>query len=153
MPLLLGGPKCFESRKAKDFVVYFEWFDNDRDLIGQGEPTMFIRRRNIFALSGNRGSVAIQLPKAHLYADSTTGGPTPYLLAFAIGACRELGLEPSKMNVRALADVILDNLPDLLRMPPAPKADKFQSQTSPKVGEAVISIDGDVVAEKEITLH
>jgi hypothetical protein len=154
MPLLLGGPKCYKHHAYKQFVVYYEWFDYDTDTIGKGEPTIFIRRKYAGALAGNRGSIAIQLPKAHLYADSVTGGPTPYLVAFAMGACKELGLEPSRQNIRQIADCIVDNLPDLLRMPPAPRDTKFQSDHSEKkAAEATIFVDGTKVSEQSVVLH
>lgn len=113
MGLMLGGDACWKKRVVKGgLAVFYEWFE--------GEGTMFITRAHQSALSGNRGSAAITQEQAHLYADSKTGAPTERLLIFAMKACVEIGLEPSRMNVRHIADAIVEGLEDLLRMPPEP---------------------------------
>jgi hypothetical protein len=151
MGLHLGSnEKCHSKRRYKDFLIFFEWFDNTTDTLGEGEPTMFITRANRFALSGNRSAVAIPMAQGYLHADSKTGGPTPHLLMFCVGGCKELGLEPSRMNIRHLADAIVDNLPDLLRMPPAPSKDKFKSRSNVPIGEAKVMLDGEVIRETEV---
>jgi hypothetical protein len=145
------GPQAHLIRQARGgLTVYFEWFDNDRNELGRGEPTLFIARTARFALSGNRGSVAIPMQHAHQHADSKTGAPTAYLIAFAARGCVELGLEPSRDNVRMLADAIVDNLPDLIKMPPEPHPDAFASAKSKPLGVIEVKADGKVVAEEEI---
>lgn len=152
MGILLGGPKCFGKRVKGDLAIFFEWFDPATDEIGKGEPAMMITRRDKLGLSGNRGSATIMLDAAYKYADSRSGNPTRRLLKFSMDACVQLGLEPSKMNTYKIADAIVENLPDLLRMPPAPNPDKFTSRRAPSLGEAKLVQDGKVISEGEV-LH
>lgn len=150
--LHLGGPRSYKSKAYKDFVLHFEWFDNERDQIGKGEPHLFIRRRYAGVDGGNHSAVVVPMSQCHYYANSD-GYPTRHLIMFAAGGCKELGLEPSKMNVRALADAIIDHIEDLVRMPPAPAEDKFHSVKAPEVGSASITVDGKPIFEQGIRLH
>lgn len=120
MGLQLGGDACWKKRRASGgLAIFYEWFE--------GEGAMFITRAHQSALAGNRGSAAITQPQAHLYADSKTGAPTPRLIQFAAKACTEIGLEASRMNIKAIADAIVDGLEDLVRMPPEPAGRKAKS--------------------------
>lgn len=145
--ILWGGPKCYRRRRFKDFMIFFEWFDPEKMEVGQGEPTLVITRAHRFALSGNRGSVLIPLNAAYKYADSKSGGPTRWMAEFAVGACHELGLEPSPLNAHKIIDAVVEHLPDLLRMPPAPHPDKFASRQAAPAGELEVLVDGKTVLE------
>jgi hypothetical protein len=150
MALLFGGPKCYRKHSKGDLAIFLEWYDPERDELGVGEPCMVITRRDRFGLSGNRGSAVIMLDAAHQYADSKTGAPTRHLVQFAKAACRELSLEPSRMNAFKIADAIVEWLPDLLRMPPAPNPDKFFSRKAKPLAEVSIIDQGELVHEGEI---
>lgn len=148
MGILLGGPSCWKKQRVKGgLMVFLEWWNDEKSEVGSGEPALFITRADKFGLSGNRGSACITLPQAHLYADSKTGGPTPRLIAFARGACSELGLEPSRMNVKAIADAIVDFLPDLLTMPPEPRPEQVGIKAPPPLAEVTLVDQGKVVYE------
>lgn len=151
MPILLGGPKCHAKRRAAGGLsVFLEWFDPKKDEIGtpDGDPALFITRADKYGLSGNRGSACITLAQAHLYADSMSGAPTMRLIEFARQAANELGLEPSRQNIYAISSAIVDAIPDLVNMPPAPKADKPPSGRP--VGEASLLVDGDEITSMEM---
>jgi hypothetical protein len=149
MGILLGGPKSYRQHKcAGGITVFLEWFDPERDELGRGEPALIVARTDKFGLSGNRGCATIMLEAAYKYAGSVSGAPTETLVRFATRACIQLGLEPSKMNAKAIADAIVNYLPDLLRMPPAPNPNQFASQKAkPGIGEVALVADGKVVAE------
>lgn len=143
MGLMLGGERCWKKRRATGgLAIFYEWFE--------GEATIFITRANKSALSGNRGSAAIAQSQAYLYADSKTGAPTGRLIQFAMKACTEIGLEPSRMNVRAIADAIVDGLEDLLRMPPEPTHKQFTGKAEHPLGEMDLIHDGQTVVSTEI---
>ena len=128
MGLMLGGAKCWKKRRVTGgLVVFYEWFE--------GVGTMFITRDKQHALSGNRGAAAIAQPMAYLYADSKTGMPTDRLIQFAAQACRQLSLEPSRMNIRHIADAIVEGLEDLVRMPPEPTSAQVTGQAERPLGE------------------
>jgi hypothetical protein len=143
MGIMLGGERCWKKRVASGGLsVFYEWFE--------GEATMFITRRDKFGISGNRGSAAIAQGQAYLYADSKTGAPTMRLMLFAGQACTELGLEPSRMNMKAIADAIVDGLEDLLRMPPEPTHKAVTGKDPRPVGELSLIAGGREVISTEI---
>lgn len=143
MGLMLGGDRCWMKRRASGgLFLFYEWFE--------GEATLFITRDQRFALSGNRGSAAIAQPQAYLYADSKTGAPTMRLLKFAMDACRELNLEPSRLNVKVIADAVVDGLEDLVRMPPEPTHKAVHGKNEAPVGEIALIHGGKTIAESEI---
>lgn len=151
MGILLGGPKCYKKYRTKGGIaVYLEWFDPEKDEIGVGEPALILARANKFALSGNRGCATIMLEQAYLYADSKRGEPTQRLIKFSSDACTAIGFEPSRMNIFAIASAIVDALPDLVSMPPAPNPDKFASRKAKPVGEVSLMVDGKRVVEGEL---
>lgn len=134
MGLMLGGAKCWKKRRVTGgLAVFYEWFE--------GTATMFVTRDQQHALSGNRGSAAIAQPQAYLYADSKSGMPTMRLLEFASQACRELSLEPSRMNIRHIADAIVEGLEDLVRMPPEPTSAQVTGKKERPMGEIAL-LDG-----------
>jgi hypothetical protein len=143
MGLMLGGERCWKKRRAKGgLAIFYEWFE--------GKATLFITREHQSALSGNKGSCAIAQDCAWMYADSKTGAPTQRLIAFAMQACVELGLEPSRMNVKAIADAVVDGLEDLLRMPPEPTHKQFTGKMERPLGEIDLKVDGQTVVSTEI---
>lgn len=151
MGILLGGPTCWKKQRVKGgLMVFLDWWDDETDSLGKGEPALFIARADKFGLSGNRGCACITLPQAYLYADSKSGAPTSRLIAFASGAATELGLEPSRMNVKAIADAIVDFLPDLVHMPPEPNPDQFVSRKAKPLGEISLQVDGQTVSHGEV---
>ncbi len=150
--VLLGGPSCFKKQRVSGgLMVFLEWWEDATSTVGRGEPSLWITRADRYGLSGNRGSACITLPQAYLYADSKTGAPTQRLIEFSLGACRELGLEPSRMNVKAIADAIVDFLPDLVRMPPEPRQDQVHGKPAPVIGEVKLVREGEVIHESTVS--
>lgn len=143
MGIMLGGERCWKKRRAKGgLAVFYEWFE--------GEGTMFLTREHQGVLAGNKGSCAITQPQAYLYADSKTGAPTMRLLQFAMKACVELSMEPSRMNIRHIADAIVDGLEDLVRMPPEPTERQLTGKTPRPIGELELMDHGRTVISTEI---
>ena len=62
------------------------------------------------------GAYAIPQDNAYEYSDAT-GGPTPYLLTAAMNAATSMGFYPDQSTVFRIVDIIVDGLPDLIRMP------------------------------------
>lgn len=106
---------------------------------------LFPARRS---LSG-AGAYVICLSVAWKYADSTSGEPTPYLVRAAVQGARQLGFSPTDtFAARKIAEVIVDNLPDLIDMPPEPQ--QFNQEQQQAIGEMVIKIDGETIHEREV---
>lgn len=105
--------------RAKDyssFVVIFSY----ADINGNSVPVM--------ALCGKRSksSYLIPLDNAHQFADSISGEPTDYLMMAAFTIARVLNLGTDRFIVHEICDAIVDNLPDLIEMPPAPQITQKQ---------------------------
>lgn len=143
MGIMLGGDACWKKRVVSGgLAVFYEWFE--------GEGTMFITRATQSALSGNKGSAAIAQEQAYLYADSKTGAPTMRLLQFAGKACIEIGLEPSRMNIKRIADAIVDGLEDLVRMPPEPTHKQLTGKNPRPVAELEVMQGNTTIISTEI---
>jgi hypothetical protein len=63
-------------------------------------------------------------------------------------ACEVLGIEPTPHNVRRVAAIIIDGLPDLIRMPHAPEPEKMRHA----IGEMKLMADGQMLSGAEIRL-
>ena len=106
----LGGDRCWEQRVKGDICVSYQWLD-----IGKKEPAAcMVLFPTTLKLDG--GAYAIPQDNAWEYADSK-GGPTPYLLTAAFNAAATMGFFPDRSTVFRIVDIIVDGLPDLVRMP------------------------------------
>ena len=130
MGITVGGEKAWRVRRKGEFVVSYQWIN--------GDPCMLV-----FPANPGRGAgvFAIALDSAWKYADSQTGGPTHYLFQQADMALEVMGMIATTSALRAVADVIVDGLPDLVEMPPEPA----QFNPLPK-GEMLLKLDGTTVA-------
>jgi hypothetical protein len=67
----------------------------------------------------------------------------------SIKACEVLGIEPTPTNARRIANIVIDGLPDLVRMPSAP-APEFHA---PSFGQIQLYEDGKPIASEEIRVE
>lgn len=108
----LGGTRSYRQRESRGYTVSLEWI--------QGEPAMVIWP----ARAGgdvNVGAFAICLSSAAVYADPS-GKPTEECFLRCAMALPDLGKAMLHIELNALVDVVMANMPDLLTMPPAPNA-------------------------------
>ena len=135
MGIIVGGEDAWKVRAQKDLVVAFHWVN--------GEPAMvlFPQRRRLGA-----AAYIIGLSHAYKYAEKN-GYPTPYCVKQAMVAAGVMAMDQTRETCKNIVEVILDNLEDLIRMPPErPKKDN-----SPPLGEATLFVEGRKVSEGEIT--
>jgi hypothetical protein len=136
MGLIVGGEGAWKVRTQKDLVVAFHWVN--------GEPAMvlFPQRRRLGA-----AAYIIGLSHAYKYAEKS-GYPTPYCVKQAMVAAGVMAMDRTRQTCMNIVEVILDNLEDLVRMPPErPKKD-----TTDPLGVATLFSQGKQVAEGEITV-
>ena len=108
----LGGSNSHATHEMKGYVISLEWDETD------GEPVMLVWS----ALSGqNAGVFGICLSSAGKYADPS-GKPTNEGLTELAKALPLLGRGLTQIELYALTDVVMRFIPDLIRMPPAPRA-------------------------------
>lgn len=130
--MLIGGEKAWKKRTQRGIFVSFEWIN--------GEPSMIL-----FHATARAGAYVIGMSSAYKYAGSD-GYPTPESAALYMQIAEVLGAFISKQYLSDIKDVVLDNLPDLLKMPPEPDWDADRVKSG-NVGEVKLTIDGTTVAE------
>ncbi len=106
----IGGERTWEQRIKGDVVVSYQWLD-----VGKKDPqACMVLFPVVPKLDG--GAYAIPQDNAYEYSDAT-GGPTPYLLTAAMNAATSMGFFLDQSTVFRIVDIIVDGLPDLIRMP------------------------------------
>lgn len=121
----VGGASSFSTHEYKGYVVNMEWDDDD------GEPVMLM-----WSAMGGRdaGVFGICLSSAAKYAEPD-GRPSDEGLWQCGLALTTLGRALLPIELHTLVDVVMRFLPDLLRMPPAPRAIRLAAK-----GQALIDI-------------
>lgn len=64
-------------------------------------------------------------------------------------ACEVLGIEPSPWNIRRVAGIVIDGLPDLIRMPSAPDVEYHKEA----YGAMTLKADGQVLSQQDIRIE
>lgn len=143
MPVEFGGREAWRVRHSGDIGVAFHWVTAGEL---QDEPSMVL-----FPLRKRLGSAAYVLPlnRAYQFAESH-GGPGKELLSSALTAAKVMAMDETKSTVYRIATVILDNIEDLVKMPPAPMK---RADMSGPTGVMSLKIGGDTVVEAEVPLQ
>lgn len=126
-----GGPGTRFQRVKGDFAIAYQYYND--------EPIMAIARKND---SIKKGVLIVALSAAWQYADSGSGAPTEHCFKVAAMAAGRMGMDFSKETVFKLANIIVDGIPDLLKMPPKPEGARDDGNRLKTVGEATFSING-----------
>lgn len=134
MPVLIGGDQAYLQRVIGDFVVSYQWVND--------EPAMIIWPKIKRTLTN--GAFVLALSSAYKYDDPQ------YLIVQSIEAVKYLGFEPLKSTVHKMADIIIEGLPDLVMMPPAKPMEKPKNQEI--AGEMIIKVDGRTIMHDEVTM-
>jgi hypothetical protein len=138
-PMVMLGGDVYEQRFTGDIVSEFKWVD--------GEPVMLIYKRT---LGTNSKAYMIEMKDAHEFAMSN-GHPTRALLEkHSLEAARALNSEHDKATCFRIITVIMDGIPDLLSMPPEPKAIEIANRPSSGNDELSIKIDGKTMIEVQV---
>lgn len=135
MGIVVGGEKAWKVRVQGDLVIAYHWVNR--------EPAMVL-----FPLRRRLGAVPyiIPLPMAHTYARSN-GYPTPECIEKAFIAAQVMAMDVTKATIHNIVTAILDNLEDLIWMPPEPRS---LIERLPGAGEIALLIDGKKVVEGEV---
>jgi hypothetical protein len=146
----LGGKISWRTRQIKGIYISFQWLD----LRGHGfEDTpdhacvacMCLFRPGV----ANKGAYIVPQPLAYQYGDKK-GNPSAHLLASAMLAAQQIGFDMrDRQAYKAIIDIIIEGLPDLILMPSEPPADHEAHHLRPIVGiEATAKINGKAVHEE-----
>jgi hypothetical protein len=123
----VGGENAYATHEYKGYRVSLEWDEAD------GEPMLLIWPATNF-LEREVGVFGIGLSSAGKYADPS-GRPTPQCFEECACALPTLNKALLPIEVHTLVDVVMRFIPDLIVMPPAPKALRRAAR-----GEALIDI-------------
>lgn len=97
-----------KTRRMKGFIISFQWVN--------GEPAMCILRQ----FSGVKNAFVICLSAAWKYTDIA------YLVSQSTQAAIHFGMAGERHAARNIADIILENLEDLVKMKPEPVAAEIE---------------------------
>lgn len=100
------------SKQYPEFTLFYTYV-SATNKVDDTEPCMCLGRSGI-----KRSAWVIPLSSAYMYADSQSGEPTEYLVGKACEIAHHLGMTADRSTVFKIASVIVDNLSDLIRMPP-----------------------------------
>lgn len=81
--------------------------------------------------------------------DDSEQANIPVVVTKAMKACEVLGIEPTAQNARRIAEIVIDGLPDLIRMPTA----KEKEMRDQSFGRLQLKADGKVIAEEDIKVE
>lgn len=136
MPATIDLAKAHLSRVHGDITVIFSWVNDERAMVlvphlRKGAPWFVVMES-----------------AAHTWDDKDANN-IPVVIAKASKACEVLGIEPSPWNCRRVAGMIIDGLPDLIRMPSSPPKEYYRAS----FGNMQLRADGDLIAAEDIRLE
>jgi hypothetical protein len=108
----LGGTRSYRQHESRGYHVSLEWIE--------GEPAMVIWPSRAGG-DMDIGAFAICLSSAAVYADPS-GKPTEECFIRCAMALPDMGKAMLHIELNTLVDVVMQFMPDLLAMPPAPRA-------------------------------
>ena len=132
MSVQLDPRKAHQSFIKGDILAILTWVNDERALVlmpahrAQGAPWFIVCE-----------SAAYKYDDPH------------YLAHQSVTAARVLGMDETTSTWSRIADIIMNYLPDLIRMPSAPPAEKM----SAAVGEMKLMADGQLLHGEEIRLE
>ena len=136
MSATLDPRKAFLTRRHGDLLAVYSWVNDERALI------------LLPALRPGAPWYVVMESAAHTWDDSDPAN-VPAVAAKALKACEVLGLEPTPRNARRVAAIVIDGLPDLIRMPAAPPAERHDAS----IGRMTLRADGRTLAEQDLRLE
>ncbi|CDN87336.1 hypothetical protein BN948_01756 [Hydrogenophaga intermedia] len=136
MPAQLDTKKAHLTRYHGDIAVIFTWINDERAMV------LIPHRR------AGAPWYCVMEGAAYTWDDSKSENVAT-VARKAMKACEVLGIEPNITNVRRLAALIIDGLPDLIRMPSSPPNEVYRGS----FGRMVLRGAGEVLAEEDIRME
>jgi hypothetical protein len=136
MPATIDLSKAHMSRVHGDITAIFSWVNDERAMVlvphlRKGAPWFIVMES-----------------AAHTWDDADPQN-IPQVVRKSVKACEVLGIEPTPVNCRRVAGMVIDGLPDLIRMPSKPPAEYYR----PSFGNMELRADGQTIAADEIRIE
>jgi hypothetical protein len=136
MPASIDTRKAYRVRQHGDITVIYTWVNDERALV--------------LVPSYRPGAPWYVVMDSAAYTwDDSDPSNVPTVARKAAKACEVLGLEPTAQNSMRVAGIIIDGLPDLIRMPPAPAPDYHAAS----FGHLELRADGQAIGGQDIRLE
>jgi hypothetical protein len=136
----LGGERAWLQRIKGDIVCSFQWLD-----IGLEEPHPCMA---LFPAMRRMDTAAYVIPQRNAWAYATRdGNATPEHLGVAFKAALHMGFHPDQSTVHRIMDIIVEGIPDLVRMPSDQPASLHVARVLMGI-EASAKVNGKVVKEE-----
>ena len=128
----IPSPKDYSS-----FVIIFGY----AEIEGEQEAIMAVCGKK------SRRSYYIPLKNAYQFADSISGEPTDHLLVTAITIGSALVIGEDKYIVKEIADAVVDNLPELIEMPPPKELTQKEVLAKAERQGLVVQLGGETIID------
>lgn len=136
-----GGPECWKTATKGDIAISFQWLDTNHES-GDDQPCMCLYKVNP---TSRQGAYVLPQESAFMFADSR-GKPTSHLFAGAFKAAVQMGFYPDKFTVHRVVDIVVEYLPELIRMPSAPQRPQLKNPLIQGI-EMALKVDGKTIHE------
>lgn len=136
MPVSVDTKKAFLHRTHGDLTVIFTWVNDERAMVilphlRPGAPWYVVMEGAAYSWDDSVSTNVAQVARK------------------ATQACNVLGIEPSPTNCRRIAGIVIDGLPDLIRMPSAPPKEFYRASH----GQLLLRADGQDMAAEDIRVE
>lgn len=109
----LGGERAWRQRVIGDVVCSFQWIQLD-----EIDPEAPVPCMCLYPALRHMDTATYVIPQRNAFAYATNRGePTPALFGMAFKAAQFMNFFPDRMTVKRVIDIIVEGLPDLIRMP------------------------------------
>lgn len=136
MPVSIDTRKAHIHRTHGDITVLFSWINDERAMfliphLRKGAPWYIVMEGAAYTWDDSQSKNVAEVARK------------------AMQACTVLGIEPSPANCRRIAGIIIDGLPDLIRMPASPPTEYYKTAH----GQMLLRADGQVLAAEDIKVE
>lgn len=136
MPATIDTRKAHLTRQHGDITAIFTWVNDERALVmiptfRAGAPWFIVMESAAFTW------------------DDENSRNVPEVVRKSMKACEVLGIEPTPTNCRRIAGIVIDALPDLIRMPSSPPKEYHRAS----FGHMELRADGQALAGEDIRVE
>lgn len=136
MPATIDTRKAHLTRQHGDITAIFTWVNDERAMVmvptfRAGAPWFIVMESAAFTW------------------DDENSRNVPEVVRKSMKACEVLGIEPTPTNCRRIAGIVIDALPDLIRMPSSPPKEYHRAS----FGHMELRADGQALAGEDIRVE
>jgi hypothetical protein len=128
--------KAWKTRTHGDLVAVYSWLNDERALF-------------LIPLYRQKAPWFVVMESAAWSWDDEDPKNVANVAGKAMKACEVLGIEPTAQNARRIAGIVIDGLPDLIRMPTSPEKEMHKTG----FGEMHLKANGETIASDLIRVE